>query len=58
MQKSFVAAPLSSSSVYPGPDVLAVAAAVGGLSAEVGGSWVFCPGKVLHAGPGHNPAFY
>lgn len=57
MQKSFVAAPLSSSSVSPGPDVLSVAAATSGLSAAAGGSWVFCPGEVLHAGPGHSPAF-
>lgn len=38
-------------SISPGPDVLAVAAAVG----EDGGSWVFCPGKVLHICPAHSP---
>lgn len=54
MQKSFVAAPLFSfSSVSPGPDVLAVAAAV----AEDSGSWGFCPGKELHIGPGLSPSF-
>lgn len=54
MQKSFVAAPLFSfSSISPGPDVLAVAAVVGW---EDGGSWVFCPDKVLHICPGHSPS--
>lgn len=53
MQKSFMAAALSSSvSLGPG-----MGAAMGGLSAEVGGNWIFCPGKVLHAGPGPSPAF-
>lgn len=43
-----MATPLSSSSSASlGPDVVTVAAAMGGLSAEVGGSWVFCPGQVL-----------
>lgn len=55
MQKSFVAAPLFSfSSISPGPDVLAVAAAV----AEDSGSWVFCPGKALRTGPGLSPSFF